>query len=66
MLIIGLSRVCIVFNAIDKCPEQEREGILGFITSIVDIKTPCHVKVFVTSRREINIVEAFENKHFAI
>jgi hypothetical protein len=62
-LIEDLSQVYVVFDALDECPERERKDILGFITSIVTTPTPCRVKVFVTSRREMDIAKAFEDKH---
>lgn len=61
-LVEGLSQVFVVFDALDECPEQERNKILGFITSIVTMSVQCHIKVFVTSRREMDIAKAFENK----
>lgn len=61
-LIEDLSEVYVVFDALDECPEEEREGIIGFITGIVTVSVPCRVKVFVTSRREMDIVKAFEDR----
>jgi hypothetical protein len=61
-LVEELQKVYVVFDAIDECPEQEREAILGFITGIVAASILCHVKVFATSRREMDIAEAFEDK----
>jgi hypothetical protein len=58
-----LRQVYVVFDALDECPEQERKDILGFITGIVTARTGCHVKVFVTSRCEMDIAKAFEDKH---
>lgn len=60
-LIKDLSQVYVVFDALDECPEQERKDILCFVTSIVTAPTPCRVKVFVTSRREMDIAKAFED-----
>lgn len=57
------SQVFIVFDALDECPEQERGSMIEFITDVVTAQTGCHVKVFVTSRREMDIIEAFESKH---
>ena len=57
----ALPEVYLVFDALDECPEQEREHILSFITDVLtrnDIS--CHVKIFATSRREGDIVRAFE------
>jgi hypothetical protein len=59
----GLSQVYVVFDALDECPEQERRDVLGFITGIVTAQIGCQVKVFVTSRREMDIAKAFEDKN---
>ncbi|KAH6621900.1 ankyrin repeat-containing domain protein [Boeremia exigua] len=53
------SLVYVVFDALDECPEQERGNIIGFITGIVTIQSGCQVKVFVTSRYEMDIAKAF-------
>lgn len=58
-----LSQLYVVFDALDECPEQEREGILGFITGIVTAQVRCHIKVFVTSRNEMDIAKAFGDRH---
>jgi ankyrin repeat domain-containing protein 50 len=47
-----------VIDALDECPEHERYQVIGFITKIVET-LPC-AKVFVTSRRESDILHAFE------
>ncbi|KAJ4322889.1 hypothetical protein N0V94_002151 [Neodidymelliopsis sp. IMI 364377] len=62
-LVEDLSEVYVVFDALDECPEREREAIIGFITGIVTAKIECQVKVFVTSRKEMDIAKAFEDKH---
>ncbi|UPX17637.1 uncharacterized protein EKO05_0007979 [Ascochyta rabiei] len=62
-LIEDLSQVYVVFDALDECPEQERGDILGFITGIVTAQVRCHVKVFVTSRNEMDIAKAFGDRH---
>ena len=51
-----------VLDALDECPEKDRPGILNFITNMVTSATPCQIKIFVTSRREMDIAKAFENK----
>jgi hypothetical protein len=62
-LIEDLPEVYLVFDALDECPAQEREQILGFITNILTLEsTSCRVKVFATSRPEHDISDAFE-KH---
>jgi hypothetical protein len=52
----------VVFDALDECPEQERGGILAFITNIVTAQIKCHVKVFVTSQYKMDIAKAFKDK----
>jgi hypothetical protein len=49
----------VVIDALDECPEHERYHIIAFIAKIVTT-LPC-AKVFVTSRRESDIVRAFED-----
>lgn len=61
-LVEDLCQVYVVLDALDECPEQERGGILAFITNIVTAQIGCHVKVFVTSRHEMDIAKAFEDK----
>ena len=56
----------IVVDALDECPEQDREEVLRFVTGIVTAQIPCRVKVFITSRREMDIAKAFEDKHIPI
>jgi hypothetical protein len=62
-LIGDLNQVYVVFDALDECPEQERGDILRFITGIVTAPVRCHVKVFVTSRNEMDIAKAFGDRH---
>ena len=61
-LVEDLCQVYVVFDALDECPEQERGDILAFIANIVTAQIRCHVKVFVTSRYEMDIAKAFEDK----
>ncbi|KAF5852242.1 hypothetical protein GGP41_001012, partial [Bipolaris sorokiniana] len=61
-LIEDWRQVYVVFDALDECLETEREAILGFITGIVTAPTSCNVKVLVTSRKEMDIAKAFEDK----
>lgn len=56
----SFKEVFIVLDALDECPEHERHRIIGFITKIV-AEQQC-AKVFITSRREADILEAFEGK----
>jgi hypothetical protein len=65
-LIEELSEVYLVFDALDECPKHQRKDILNFITKIVTAPVPCHVKVFVTSRREMDISKAFEDRNIPI
>lgn len=60
-LLKEFSQVYVVFDALDECPEQARGEILEFITSIVTTQGGCQVKVFVTSREETDIAEAFRD-----
>lgn len=61
-LVQSFTEVFVVFDALDECPEQERQDVLGFITQMVIAPTTYRMKVFVTSRRQADIVEAFEAK----
>lgn len=63
LLVEDLSHVYVVFDALDECPERERGDILGFITGIVTAQVGCQVKVFVTSRHEMDIAKAFGDQH---
>jgi hypothetical protein len=49
--------VLMVIDALDECPKDARYRILGFLSGVVN-SLPC-AKVFVTSRRERDIEEAF-------
>lgn len=59
-LVEDLSEVFVVFDALDECPEQKREEILSFITGTVIASGPCRIKIFVTSRKEMDIAKAFQ------
>lgn len=59
----GFSEVFVIFDALDECPEQKRQDILDFITEVVSTPAPCRIKVFATSRRETDIIEAFVRNH---
>jgi hypothetical protein len=59
----GFSEVFVVLDALDECPEQNRQDIIGFITGVVTTPHPCRIKVFATSRREMDITEAFVKDH---
>jgi hypothetical protein len=60
-LLGNLSKVYVVFDALDECPEEKRKDIIGFITAIVTAPGSCCVKIFVTSRKEMDITKAFED-----
>jgi len=49
--------VVVIIDALDECPKDARNRILGFLLGITN-NLPC-AKVFVTSRRERDIEEAF-------
>ena len=49
--------VVVIIDALDECPKDARNGILGFLSGVAN-NLPC-AKVFVTSRRERDIEEAF-------
>lgn len=51
-----------MFDALDKCPEQEQGDILAFITNIGTLQIGCHVKVFVSSLYEMGIAKSLEDK----
>jgi hypothetical protein len=55
-----MNEIFIVLDALDECPESERHRIIGFVSKIV-AELRC-AKVFITSRREADILEAFESK----
>jgi hypothetical protein len=50
--------VLLVMDALDECPKDERPKVLGFILGIMNSLS--HAKIFITSRREQDILEAFE------
>jgi len=56
----SFKEVFIILDALDECPEHERHRIIGFINKVV-AELQC-AKIFITSRREADIVEAFEGK----
>lgn len=55
----GFEKVFVVIDALDECPKRERPDIIGSVIKIVNA-LPC-IKVFITSRRELDIVDVFEN-----
>ncbi|KAF7504496.1 hypothetical protein GJ744_002176 [Endocarpon pusillum] len=52
------SEVFIIIDALDECPQDNRPKILKFLRDVTS-RIP-RMKVFVTSRREIDIEEAFQ------
>ncbi len=55
---LDFNEVYVIIDALDECPECERHHVIRFITEVVNCL--CCVKIFVTSRRESDIVRAFE------
>lgn len=55
------NEVFLIIDALDECPKDERPHIIQFITEVTD-KLP-RAKIFVTSRRESDIVDAFESSN---
>lgn len=55
------SEVFMVVDALDECPKDERSNIIQFISEIT--KELAHIKVFVTSRWEMDIVDAFKSNN---
>ena len=51
--------VFLVIDALDECPISQRPYVIGFITEVIS-SLPC-AKIFITSRRESDIVRAFES-----
>ncbi len=60
-----VSQVIVVFDDLDGFPEEERKDVIKFSTDIVKMTLARCVKVFVTRRREMDIAEAFEDKHIS-
>lgn len=52
--------IFLIVDALDECPRSKRSSVIGFITKVIS-SLPC-AKVFVTSRRESDIVRAFESR----
>ena len=55
---LDFNEVYVIIDALDECPERERHNVIRFITEVVN-GLRC-AKIFVTSRREFDIVRAFE------
>lgn len=51
--------IFVVIDALDECPKEKRATIIQFITAVTD-ELP-RIKIFVTSRRELDIIGAFED-----
>jgi len=58
---LNYEEVFVVVDALDECPQAERRHIVGFITDVMKA-LPC-AKIFVTSRRESDIIRAFEENN---
>jgi hypothetical protein len=63
-LAIHFDQIFLIIDALDECPRDERHQIIGFLTKTV--KSIPRAKVFVTSRKEPDIVEAFEREETPI
>jgi len=55
---LDFKEVYVVIDALDECPERERHHVIRFITEVIN-SLRC-AKIFVTSRRESDLVRAFE------
>jgi hypothetical protein len=55
---LNFNEVYVVIDALDECPTRDRHHIVGFITEVIEA-LQC-AKIFITSRREPDIVRAFE------
>ena len=53
--------VFLVIDALDECPKSQRPYVIGFITEVIS-SLPC-AKIFIMSRRESDIVRAFESSN---
>lgn len=53
--------VYLAIDALDECPRDQRHRVIQFITEVTT-ELPC-IKIFVTSRRELDIVDAFESRN---
>jgi hypothetical protein len=58
---LNFMEVYVVIDALDECPQRERHHIIGFITEVM--KALRCAKIFVTSRRESDIIRAFEESN---
>jgi len=56
----SFKEVFIVLDALDECPKPQRPEIISFVSEVI-AKMQC-AKVFITSRREGDILQAFEGK----
>jgi hypothetical protein len=66
-LIKGFKQVFIIFDALDECDLSDRRELMELFTRLITEPPQngsneyCRVKLFITSRREPDIVEAFES-----
>lgn len=51
--------VFLIIDALDECPKSKRPDVIGLILKVIS-SLPC-AKVFITSRRELDIARAFEH-----
>jgi hypothetical protein len=56
----SFDEVFLIIDALDECPVDKRHYIIGFLTEVV--KAISRAKVFITSRKESDISNAFERE----
>jgi ankyrin repeat domain-containing protein 50 len=59
-LATSFNEVFLIIDALDECPVDKRHYIIGFLTQVVKLLS--HAKVFVTSRKELDIACAFKRE----
>jgi hypothetical protein len=58
---LNFKGVYVVIDALDECPQRERYHMISFITEVM--RSLRCAKIFVTSRRESDIIRAFEESN---
>lgn len=53
-------QIFVVIDALDECPKDKRHQIIGFLTKV--LRSIRRAKVFITSRKESDIAEAFQRE----
>ena len=61
----NFEEVFLVVDALDECLEEKRCQVIGFLQAFLET-TSARIKIFVTSRREGDIVESFEDGRIPI